>query len=110
MPYSPATVSEFLADVRRSIDANLFFPVNRGKNISTLTSLGISWSHAKAEIYALSDSDYLSGPDVDRDRPASDYFWMFKKTINGQLIYIKIKVLYQTNQSVQVVSFHIDWT
>lgn len=76
--------------------------------MNTLAILGITWEDAKEEIYNLTPADFIQGPDVDRDRPSTDYFWKFKKVVLGHLIYIKIKVLYQTDHSVKAVSFHID--
>lgn len=62
----------------------------------------------KEEIYDLKEEDYKSGPSVDRDDPSSDHFWVFKKKVDGNSIYIKFKVLYQKDGGVRVVSFHID--
>lgn len=109
MPFSPTSIEAFLTDVRASIDSGKFIPVPRSKNISTLTRIGITWDDAKDEIYALTANDYISGPEIDRNNPSSDFLWIFKKMVMGQLIYIKIKVLYQADQSVKAVSFHIDW-
>ena len=52
--------------------------------------------------------DCYKGPEQDRDRKESDYFWIFKKKISWQVIYIKFKVEYQIDGGVKVVSFHID--
>lgn len=108
MPFSPASVSDYLDDVRKGIDSGKFIPVCRRKNMITLSRLGILWEDAKEEIYNLTPGDYFQGPEIDRDDPSSDYFWMFKKVVLGHLLYIKIKVLYQTDNSVKAVSFHID--
>lgn len=101
-------IQNFLNDVRSAIDHNKFYPINRHKNMQTLSSLGISWETAKDEIYTLTAADYYCGPKVDRDYPTSDYFWEFKKKIGNDVIYIKLKVLYQTDDSIRVVSFHFD--
>ena len=85
-----------------------YIPINRKKNLDTLAQLGILWSDAITEIYKLTSADYNSGPEIDRDRPSSDNFWIFKKHIYGDAIYIKIKVEYQENGDVRIVSFHID--
>ena len=99
----------FLSDMRNSLDNNRFHPICRKKNLDTLARLGITWEDAKAEIYALQVSDYISGPEVDRDDPSSDFFWKFKKSVLGQVIYIKLKIEYLRDSDVRVVSFHIDW-
>jgi hypothetical protein len=94
--------------MRNAIDNRNFIPVNRSKNIQTLATLGIVWSEAREEIYKLNYSNYVCGPETDRDDPSSDAFWIFKKVIKEHLIYIKIKILYQKNGGVKVVSFHFD--
>lgn len=105
---STADIENILTDMRTAIDEGKFQPIPRGKNMNTLAQLGITWNDAKEEIYGLSASDYFQGPEVDRDFPSTDLFWMFKKSIDGQVIYIKFKVLYLEDGSVRLVSFHID--
>ena len=74
----------------------------------TLAQLGISWEDAKTEVYGLTASEYFQGPEKDRDFPGADLFWMFKKNVDGQVIYIKFKVLYLEDGKVKLVSFHFD--
>ena len=76
--------------------------------MDTLAQLGITWQHAFNEMYELTSSDYHAGPEQDRDFPDSDSLWVFKKVVNGQIIYIKFKVMYQQNGETKIVSFHID--
>ncbi len=94
--------------MRSAIDAGKFQPVSRRKNLNTLARLGITWDDAKEEVYALTPGNYFQGPEADRDFPGTDLFWMFKKNVGGQIIYIKFKVLYLDDGSVRLVSFHID--
>lgn len=101
-------IEKILGDMRSAIDSGKFQPIPRRKNMNTLARLGISWEDAKAEIYELTVSEYFQGPEVDRDFPSTDRFWMFKKNIDGQVIYIKFKVLYLEDGRVKVVGFHID--
>lgn len=101
-------VQKILSDMRYAIDNKKFYPIDRDKNLNTLALLGISWGAVKEEIYNLKEEDYICGPSVDRDDPSSDFFWIFKKKIDGNLIYVKFKVLYQEDGGVRVVSFHID--
>jgi len=105
---STADIEKVLVDMRSAIDAGKFQPVLRKKNSDTLARLGITWDDAKAEVYALSARDYTQGPEADRDRTGTDSFWMFKKNVEGQVIYIKFKVLYHHDGSIRLVSFHID--
>ena len=85
-------VQKILSDMRYAIDNKKFYPINRRKNLDTLAHLGISWDAAKEEIYDLKEEDYKSGPSVDRDDPSSDHFWVFKKKVDGNSIYIKFLV------------------
>ena len=105
---STAAISKILNDMITAIDTGKFQGIDRKKNLDTLAHLGISWEVAKEEIYDLTEADYRRGPMVDNDDFASDLFWEFKKTIDGCPIYIKFKVVYQEDNRVKVVSFHID--
>lgn len=103
-----AAIQKILQDMRSAIDQNKFIPNNRRKNMITLTQMGLTWKDAKNEIYALTEADYCKGPSMDYNDPTSDFVWVFKKRIESELLYIKFKVLYQTDGSVKVMSFHID--
>ena len=107
MSASPEEISRILCDMRLAIDAGKYTPINRDKNLASLTKLGIRWPDAIEEIYNLTEKNYDSGPDIDRDYPQTDLFWKFKKTAFGHLIYIKFKMLYKENGELKVVSFHI---
>lgn len=101
-------IDKILLDMRNAIDSDKCIPIYRRKNLETLSTLGITWSDAITEIYSLTSSDYFSGPDIDRDMPTTDKLWVFKKYIYGDIIYIKLKVEYQINGEMRIVSFHID--
>lgn len=103
-----AAIQKVLADMRFAIDNGKFQPVNRRKNILTLAMLGLTWEDAKSVIYSLTDKEYRRGPMQDLDDPSSDFFWEFKKRLDGEVIYIKFKVLYQEDGRVKLVSFHMD--
>ena len=105
---SVTDIQQILSDLRTAIDAGKFIPIERQKNKNTLAQLGITWQDAKNEIYELEARHYFQGPSIDRDRPSSDKFWVFKKRVDGEVIYIKFKVLYKEDGSVKLVSFHID--
>lgn len=105
---SPDAIRKILCDMRTAIDSGKFHPISRDKNRRTLALLGITWADAKAEIYSLSEHDYYSGPMLDYADFSSDYFWEFKKSVDGHIIYIKFKVMYQEDGRVKVVGFHID--
>lgn len=101
-------IERVLEDMREAIQAGKFVFVERRKNIDTLTELGLLPDDIRDELMDLSCSEYIKGPEEDRDRKQADYFWVFKKKISGQVIYIKFKVEYQIDGGVKVVSFHID--
>lgn len=101
-------IQKALTDMRSAIDCNKFQPVNRRKNLATLAKLGLTWEDAKDAIYTLTEKEYRRGPMLDLDDPTSDHFWEFKKRVEGEVIYIKFKVLYQVDGRVKLVSFHID--
>lgn len=105
---SDEEIDNFLEDVRSAIDSKKFIPVNRDKNRWTLAKLGLTWKDAKAEIYDLKRANYSSGPETDRDHPETDKMWKFGKLVCGYHIYIKLKVLYQEDNGVKIISFHID--
>ena len=101
-------IQKILTDMRSAIDCNKFKPVDRRKNLATLAKLGLTWDDARDAIYTLTEKEYRRGPMLDLDDPASDHFWEFKKRVEGEVIYIKFKVLYQIDGKVKLVSFHID--
>lgn len=105
---SPDAIRKILRDMRAAIDSGKFHPISRDKNRRTLALLGITWADAKDEIYSLTEHDYYSGPMLDHADFSSDHFWEFKKSVDGHLIYIKFKVMYQEDGRVKVVGFHID--
>ena len=76
---SKCEVEHILSDMRKAISDGKFLPVNRKKNLDTLTQLGLTWPDAKDEIYHLEFRHYHSGPETDRDDPLSDQLWIFKK-------------------------------
>ena len=108
MAASSADIQKILADMRCALSQKAFEGIPRKKNMNTLARLGLTWEDVKQEMYDLSEQEYYQGPSVDRDNPASDLFWVFKKRIEGNVIYIKFKVLYQEDGRVKAVSFHID--
>lgn len=105
---SSAEIQKTLKDMRAAIDSGKFQHINRKKNMDTLALLGLTWRDAKDEIYSLAERHYRRGPMEDRDDQKSDFFWEFKKNVDGNIIYIKLKLMYQEDGRVKVVSFHLD--
>ena len=101
-------VEKVLKDLKVAIINKRCTPINRDKNLATLSQLGITWKIAMQEMLDLNYSNYIKGPVVDRDYPEGDLLWVFKKRILGDTIYIKYKVLYLKGKSVTLLSFHFD--
>lgn len=101
-------VEKLLEDMRNALRANRMEPVNTRKNMETFAIMGLLWADVIPELMAMTLENYWSGPDVDRDRSDTDLFWKFKIQVDCAIIYVKLKVLYQENGQVKVVSFHFD--
>ena len=102
-----AVVEQFLKDMRAAIAAGNYSFIPRKKNLDTLAALGLLVQDVLDELTQLTFDHYISGPETDRDRPNTDSFWIFKSIIEGNSIYIKVKIEYQTDKGVKIVSFHI---
>ena len=63
--------------------------VEREKNRRDLNELGISPNIQKEILLNLMPSDYVSGPEVDRDRRDNE-IWVFGTTVDESLIYVKL--------------------
>lgn len=108
MDVQEQSCNKFLENVKKAIKSGKVIPVNRDENINTLARLGITWLDALSYIEELEYNDYNKGPSVDRNMPDSDYLWVFKKYIEQEIVYIKLKVLYQENNELKIISFHFD--
>ncbi len=81
---------------------------NDRDHVQELAEIGITESKAWQEILALTIKDYYydSKPFY---RKKSDDALTFKKNINGECVYIKLKIeLYNDNETTVCLSFHID--
>ncbi|MBN1775166.1 MAG: type II toxin-antitoxin system MqsR family toxin [Clostridiales bacterium] len=103
-------IEKLLSDVRNSINTGCFTCIDRKQNMHTLARLGWLWKDALEEICALSYRDYRQGPMTDRDRPTEDKLWIFKRNVQGEMIYIKFKIAYQKNEEFILISFHFNET
>ena len=108
MRVCPSEVEDFLKKVRESIDKKCCTFIPRKKNIMSMTKLGLQPQDVLDEIYDLTYSNYIKGPEDDHDVNESDPFWMFKAYIIDNTIYIKIKIVMDDNNRLKIVSFHID--
>lgn len=101
-------IQSFLDEMRSLMDQGRITTINRSKNMQTLMDLGITWKDAKQEIYELEQSDYVSGPAEDDQRPGTGPVWLFYKELLGHTIYIKLKLESTAEPGVKVFSFHFE--
>ena len=101
-------IQKILQDLRSAIDQKNYTIYPRSEYKNTLAKLGLTPGDALDEIYTLEEQHYYKGPMIDRDFPKSDHLWVFKKRIEGEVVYIKFLVAYQHDRNVQVISFHLD--
>ena len=105
-------VEDFLSECReligqRKVSPNPDAEATR-KRRETLDKLGYNIPAMLQEIKELSPSDLNKGPEKDHNYP-NEVVWMFKKEINGLIIYIKIKIRQiPTGKNLFITSFHID--
>jgi len=108
MRSSQADVEQILRDMRFALQQNKMTLIPRRKNLDTLSKKGWLWRDVKNAMINLTYNDYREGPELDYDDPTSDKLWIFKTNIDNDIIYIKFKVMYQTDGRVKTLSFHID--
>ncbi len=79
--------------------------IDRRENIKSLLELGFTKKHCREEILSLSVENYCDGPKPDIDRPGM--VWKFGKIIDGDEIYIKLKIAGADAQKLaKCISFH----
>lgn len=82
---------------------------NDPDNKSTLNLLGYSVRNMLQEIKELNESFLYKGPIPDDNSKHPGDVWIFKKPINGYVIYIKLKIRVIGNyRELFVMSFHPD--
>ncbi|MCZ6803628.1 MAG: toxin [Proteobacteria bacterium] len=90
---------KFAATTSRGIDL-----VPRIGNMETLRYLGITKNNLEEILLGLSVADYCKGPIPDKDKPGE--LWEFGKDMDGEEVYIKLKVVKALNLA-KCISFHI---
>ena len=106
---SPLNVSTFLAQVKNLVKAGSYQLIPRGKNLQALADHGLTIADAKDEIYGLTVSDYYKGPKKDFDPNQPGDIWEFKKAVDGEQFYVKLKIQNQNRKNVlKCLSFHED--
>jgi len=105
IPFS-IQASEFLKEYKKFVSqSGNFYVVNRKKNRDALIELGLIRKNRKDEILSLSTTDYCSGPKPDKDMLGE--IWEFGKRIDGNDVYIKLKIAQVRNDKIaKCISFH----
>ena len=102
-------ISAFLAKMKRQVSAGKYDFVPRRKNMQALAQHGLTISDAKDEIFGLVVEDYYKGPKQDLDPLKPGDIWEFKKNIDGQPFYIKVKIVQVNGEDiVKCLGFHQD--
>ena len=97
-------VAEFLKTFKRRLDeVGWLYVVNRKENRDGLIEIGITKTERKDIILSLIPEDYCEGPLPDDDQPG--HVWFFGSTVEGQAIYIKLKLT--NTEAPKCLSFHL---
>jgi hypothetical protein len=105
----PERVREFLELVKQTISNPVaeqgWVLVPRPQNKECILQLGFRYQDIKDTLLDLSLDNYCEGPFRDRDIPGD--LWVFGKVLDGQTVYIKIKLASLGQlRIVRIISFH----
>lgn len=102
-------VSAFLAKAKNLIAQGKYTFIPRGKNLQALADRGMTLVDAKDEILGLLVKDYYKGPKEDFDSTQPGDIWEFKKDIDGEKFYVKLKIQNCNGEDIlKCLSFHED--
>ena len=102
-------ISSFLANAKKLIAAGNYVFVPRGKNLQALSDHGFTVRDAKDEILGLMTGDYFKGPKKDFDKTQPGDIWEFKKNVDGEQFYVKLKIQNRNGKDIlKCLSFHED--
>ena len=107
MRASRQEIDSFLESVRNALTNGNYTFIDRRKNLDSMARYGLLVQDVLDAIEELSCSNYIKGPDQDHDPSELDPMWVFKKSIEGNIFYIKIKIIL-CDSSLRIISFHID--
>lgn len=106
---SASDVSAFLAKAKNLMAAGKYVFVPRAKNMQALSDHGLTIADAKSEIMGLVVGDYYKGPKQDFDSAQPGDIWEFKKDVDGEQFYVKLKIQNRNGKDVlKCLSFHED--
>lgn len=97
----------FLLDFKDTVTAGSgVYLIPRDANRQTLKYLGLTKNNLEEILLGLTILDYCKGPDADRDQAGE--IWVFGKEIEGENVYIKLKVADVKGKKIaKCISFHI---
>ena len=103
------TILKFLAKAKKLLSAGKFTFVPRRKNLQALSAHGLTILDMKNEILGLAVGDYYKGPKQDFDPLQPGDIWEFKKDIDGEEFYVKLKIQKINDEEIlKCLSFHED--
>lgn len=106
---SAADILLFLAQAKNLLAAGDYVFVPRGKNLQALSNHGLTIADAKNEILDLVAGDYYKGPKRDFDPNQPGDIWEFKKTVDSEQFYVKLKIQNRDGKNIlKCLSFHED--
>lgn len=102
-------ISAFLARAKKLVTMGRYRFVPRGKNLQALSDHGLTITDVKNEIIGLVVGDYYKGPKQDFDPTQPGDIWEFKKNVDGEQFYVKLKIQNRNGEDVlKCLSFHED--
>lgn len=106
---SKLKIAEFLVKAKKLLSAGKFTFVSRRKNLQSLSERGLTIADVKSEIMDLVVTDYYKGPKQDFDSTQSGDIWEFKKDVDGEQFYLKLKIQDRNGEDIlKCLSFHED--
>lgn len=106
---STSDIAIFLARAKKLVSAGKYDFVPRRKNLQALSQHGMTVADAKSEILGLVVGDYYKGPKQDFDPSHYGEIWEFKKDVDGDQFYVKVKIENRNGEDVlKCLSFHDD--
>lgn len=106
---SSSDVLTFLTCAKKLVLSGAYTFVPRRKNLLSLANCGLTIADVKNEIIGLTVADYYKGPKRDFDPSQPGDIWEFKKNVDGNPFYVKLKIQNINGQNVlKCLSFHED--
>ena len=103
----PSIIALFLTQAKTLISVGDYTFVARRKNLQALASRGLTVDSVKKAILSLEVGDYYKGPKQDFDPSQPGDIWEFKKTIDGEVFYVKLKIQNMNGKYIlKCLSFH----